>query len=130
MPIRYRQRLPSFFELPELLMRRTAMMTTGFVLIFLGIQLNLVQSYTLTPRFSNFLSENASANMAPQAIPNTPYNSPYYQASFGTSDPRIAPAFAPAAPPKTISPPTWLCWPVLFLGMVLFLHGFSMRRNF
>ncbi|MFK7768839.1 MAG: hypothetical protein AB8B55_16585 [Mariniblastus sp.] len=139
-------------------MRRTSTMTMGFVLIFIGIQLNLVETYVLTPRFSNFLSENRALDLtgqtqspfmnqaaavnsnrpmnfdpqlnANQNNPNAPYNSPYYQASFANGQ-MVAP-FSSAAnlgQPKTFSPPKWLCWPALFLGAVLFLQGLSIPRN-
>ncbi len=126
-------------------MRRTSVMTIGFVLIFIGIQLNLVKTYVLTPRFSNFLSVNAPRNESDSlAIAGNPnfdrtnpaYNSPYYQASF----PRNAAAnqqpvgLAPmmtqmSAPARAVSPPNWFCWPVLFMGTVMLLHGISMRRD-
>jgi len=38
-------------------MNRTVVMTLGFLLVFFGIQLNVVDSYTLTPRMANFLSD-------------------------------------------------------------------------
>jgi len=45
-------------------------MTLGFVLIFLGIQFALVDSYQLTPRVANFLSEQRQTpQLAPQAEP-------------------------------------------------------------
>ena len=91
-------------------MRRTTVMTIGFVLIFIGIQLNFVESYVLTPRVSAFLSkqsdryqQNVQLNGA--AIPAaTAQNSPYYQASH--TNPQIQ-NFNPiyAAGPTTISPP-------------------------
>ena len=107
-------------------------MTLGFVLIFFGIQLNLVESYELTPRFSNFLSENGGGGVmqpATNVVNTQQYNSPYYQASYPSNIPysqsnlSSAPGYV-----KTITPPSWLCWPVLFLGAVLFLHGLSKRR--
>lgn len=104
-------------------MRRSSIMTLGFVLIFLGIQLNLVQSYELTPRFSNFLSENGQ--MSNVATTNQKFNSPYYQASYPNvkvNQPNLFPGNV-----KTITPPTWLCWPVLFFGAVIFLHGLGKR---
>ena len=114
-------------------------MTLGIVLIFIGIQLNLVETYVLTPRFSNLLTENVSQFEAQpgtrsitQNANNSAYNSPYYQASY----PRVFAKRQPisVAPngmgvPKTVSTPTWLCWPVLFLGTVVFLHGLSVRRD-
>ena len=130
-------------------MRRTSVMTMGFVLIFIGIQLNLVETYVLTPRFSSFLSEHASPSQSPgfangtinpnsgfdpTVAQNSIQNSPFYQASYpgppgntalnGLN--RTAPNFAA---PKVVSPPNWLCWPILFLGTVVFLHGFSMSRG-
>ena len=130
-------------------MRRTSIMTMGFVLIFIGIQLNLVETYVLTPRFSNFLSENGvsdpSTGHPPTIIPNgmvnlnnnnqqnirnTPYNSPYYQASFPqVQPPQFSPVASLSGQAKTFSPPKWLCWPVLFLGAVLFLQGLAMQRH-
>jgi hypothetical protein len=114
-------------------------MTLGFVLIFVGIQLNLVETYVLTPRVSSFLSEHASSNPTDLANNdgllgnNSSYNSPYYQASYpnGSGLLNRGNVAAPAifGRPKTITPPSWICWPVLFLGTVVFLHGFSMRRD-
>lgn len=121
----------------EKTMRRTSIMTLGFVLIFIGIQLNLVETYVLTPRFSNFLMEG-SAQSQPMANSNaqnqnyTSYNSPYYQASFPNGSSSInqqKSQLTGLGTPKTVSPPSWLCWPILFLGTVVFLHGFSVRRD-
>ena len=107
-------------------MRRTKIMTIGFVLIFLGIQLNLIESYELTPRFSNFLSETGDASF-PTSL-NEPVNTPYYQAAF-RSQPKFGSAGVTPGYLKTITPPKWICWPVLFLGTVVFLHGFAKRRS-
>lgn len=128
-------------------------MTLGFVLIFIGIQLNLVDTYVLTPRFSSFLSEHASPTQPqgyvnglinpnsgvvdPAVAQNALQSSPFYQASYpGVQSNNVAmsgPVNRPVVPnyaaPKVVTPPSWLCWPVLFLGTVVFLHGFSMRRN-
>jgi len=110
-------------------MRRGTTMTLGFVLILIGIQLNVVQSYELTPRFSNFLSESGSIQGDRQASLNQPFNSPYYQASFENTS-FNQPANLPVpAPMKVISIPNWVCWPVLFLGAVVFLHGVSKPRD-
>ena len=128
-------------------MRRTSTMAIGFILIFIGIQLNLVETYTLSPRFSNFLSAHTRARPASNfnngngLIPNTGFqnpnfnqaNSPYSQASFqnGNNSLLPQPALVPSyGPPKVIRPPSWICWPVLFLGTVVFLHGFSTRGNY
>lgn len=124
-------------------MRRTSIMTLGFVLIFIGIQLHFVQSYVLTQRVSDFLSEKSGPVQAQPSYgfppanssANTAFNSPYYQASYGAGNSQ-APLVVPPAYGNTsvdsraVTPPRWLCWPILFLGTVVFLHGFSMRRNY
>ena len=119
-------------------MRRTSIMTLGFVLIFIGIQLNLVETYVLTPRFSNFLAENAvhpesQSSVFPFSGNNnsSAYNSPYYQASYPLTNIQQSQITGPVAlgVSKSVSTPTWLCWPILFLGTVVFLHGLSVRRE-
>lgn len=122
-------------------MRRTSIMTLGFVLIFIGVQLNLVETFVLTPRFSNFFSENGVAPsngvaLNPQLLNPANFDqygrqaaNPFYQASYpaGNSNPSfVPPAFSNQ---QQISPPNWICWPVLFLGTVVFLNGLSMRRD-
>ncbi len=102
-------------------------MTNGFVLVFVGIQLNLVQSYELTPRMSNFLSDHGDVPANIDSAPNQRLNSPYYQSSIPNVN--YNQTVNLAGPPKVITTPPWLCWPVLFLGTIVFLHGFSKRRE-
>ncbi len=109
-------------------MRRTKIMTIGFVLIFMGIQLNLVESYELTPRFSNFFHDYEDASNYPSATLNQPYSSNYYQTSFQNPDNQRLATLSPTTV-KTITPPSWYCWPVLFFGTVMVLHGFAKRQN-
>lgn len=133
-------------------MSRTVMMTIGFLFIFAGIQLNFVESYVLTPRMTEFLSDKFSNDQAIATLPNVQLdpqisqdlrNSPYQQAGYqpnGYSG-SIVPgqnanniAFRPVQGnaglrSRVISPPRWLCWPVIFLGAVLFLNGALMRRT-
>lgn len=115
-------------------MSRTSLVTMGFLLIFMGIQLHVVKSFTMTRSVSNFLSENFSANPAgineplpmplPQFDPNRQnYNSPYYQASYANQAAQYQRAPALNVGNRTINPPHWICWPVLFLGAVLLLQG-------
>ena len=103
-------------------------MTIGFVLILMGIQLNLVESYELTPRFSNFLSEYNDSEDYSAAAANQQFNSAYYQASFPNPNNQKLTAFSPMAV-KTVTPPSWICWPVLFFGAVMVLHGFAKRHD-
>ena len=111
-------------------MHRTTTMALGFFLIFLGIQLNVVERYVMTPRTANLMSSDGdftntfrdSADNLQQA--NTAYNSPYYQASYQAPTP--VSAYSPAS--REIRPPRWLCWPVLFLGAVILINGLTLRR--
>lgn len=97
-------------------------MTIGFVLIMVGIQLNLVESFELTPRFSNFLSDHGGANFQQSAAVN---NNPYQQVSYPST---TAVAMNPGmVPVKTVRPPSWLCWPFIFCGTVLVLQGLIKR---
>lgn len=116
-------------------MRRTSIMTLGLVLIFVGIQLNLVETYVLTPRFSNFLTEHADPQDSESSglslshnVNNGASNSPYYQASYpGANSQQMQKVGSALGGPKSVSTPSWLCWPILFLGTVVFLHGLSIR---
>jgi hypothetical protein len=121
-------------------MRRTSAMTLGIVLVFIGLQLNLVDTYVLTPRFSNFFSANGQSENLTAFSPSTNLNqvdngqfgSPFQQASYSANSglPNQLPTATNGLPgPRPISPPSWLCWPVLFLGTVVFLHGLSMERD-
>ncbi len=102
-------------------MRRIRIMTVGFVLAFIGLQLNVIDSYELNPRFSTLVAEHSQPADQFQPIqPTRP--SPYYQASW-------APVQNPGATSiltttKVVRPPRWICWPILFCGTVLVLHGF------
>jgi len=109
----------TFLILP---MNRTVMMTLGFLLIFAGIQLNVVDSYVMTPRMSRFLSDNFSNNQL-QAGTET-------IASFG--EPAVAAIPRPTLgfaniPNRVVRPPGWMGWAVMFLGAVFFLNGVIRR---
>jgi hypothetical protein len=105
-------------------MKRMKMMTLGFVLAMFGIQLNFVESFELTPRFSLFLSEQGSLPQPPNALPGS-HSNPYLQASFD----RTAETLATVTHKTTvISPPKWLCWPAMFFGTVLVLQG-AIRKD-
>ena len=125
-------------------MSRTATMAAGFFLIFTGLQLHLVESFTMTPRVSHFVNDNFSQRRPAAALnnavagdnfsnPRQDYNSPYYQASFGQPSGNqlaSAPVASISSPAQaTIVPPRWICWPVLFLGAFLLLQGATKSRD-
>jgi len=129
-------------------MSRTATMATGFFLILAGIQLHVVESFTMTPRVSHFFNDQFS-QQHPSALstlsnnidasgnfsgPRQNYNSPYYQASYSQSNGNQIASPGPVTPIRTsgqstIVPPRWFCWPVLFLGAFLLLQGATKPRD-
>lgn len=109
-------------------MSRTSIMTIGFLLIMMGIKLNLIESYVLSPSATRFWMERIEdptvamqAGYNPYGQTTAPVPSLFQQASFGLSN--------PALPQKTLTPPQWLCWPTFFFGFVLLLHGASLRGS-
>lgn len=113
-------------------MRRTSIMTLGLVLIFIGFQLNLVDTYVFTPRFSNLLADYAivEREVVAAGAPAEVRSSSYYQASYSNNNrAKSKPGKPSLGSQKKITTPTWLCWPILFLGTVVFLNGASNRRE-
>ncbi|MBN2477141.1 MAG: hypothetical protein JXB62_21210 [Pirellulales bacterium] len=83
----------------------------GLVLLFLGIQFRLVDSFVLTPEVTQFLAERSGHPIA--AVNST------------------AQLFAPEAKPivkKTVRAPEWLGWALASVGSVLILHSLGMKR--
>ena len=132
LPVKRQWRSAVFFPIfdGKNIMRRTSIMTLGLVLIFIGIQLNLVDTYVLTPRFSNLLADHATVEREVTREPVAVRSGGYYPASYASnSRANTKPPKSRLGVQKTISTPTWLCWPILFLGTVVFLNGFSIRRE-
>lgn len=82
----------------------------GLVVLFLGLQFRVVDSFVLTPELTKFLADRtghtiAAADHAVGAVVN-----------------------AEVVPPKTVSPPEWFSWALLSLGAVLVLQSLSMKR--
>ena len=98
-------------------MARINIMTIGLILVFLGAQFFFVRTYVLTPQASRFVAERLQDQ---SQISQNGAAPSYYRAAY---NPVVTPTTQ-----KRISPPTWLCWPTLFLGVVLFLHGIALRQ--
>ena len=117
-------------------MSRTTTMATGFFLILIGVQLHLVESFTLTPRVAHFLNDNfpqaTTTDLSPVpsenfSNPPQPFNSPYYQASFDR--PTTPSVGIRTVADRRIAPPRWFCWPVFFLGAFLLIQGLSQSQG-
>lgn len=111
-------------------MSRSKIMTIGFLLVMIGVQLNMVDTYTLTSKATRFLKSSLAQldDVNPgqnYSTYNSSYTSPYYQASYPNS------SYMPQqlnVPGKQLTPSTWYCWPVMFMGVVMVLHGVALKN--
>ncbi len=84
----------------------------GIVLLFLGIQLRMVDSYVLTQKATQFIQERAHKSGFRTA---NPYN---YQSTLMAAGPIAK---------KTIKHPRWTGWALVSVGAVLALHGLTLK---
>lgn len=87
----------------------------GALILLLGIQVRMVDTYVLTPQATKFLAER-SGNVT--------------LASAAESPGQFLAANTPATPllRKTIQPPEWLGWCFVSVGAVFVLHSLAMPR--
>ncbi len=79
---------------------------TGLVLLLLGIQFRMVESYALTPEAAKIVQKvGQSPDVASAANP-----------------------FGQAIVTKSVSPPDWLGWCLMSIGSVLILHSLAMKK--
>ena len=83
----------------------------GLACLLLGVQFRMVDSFELTPQFTQFLAERtghplASVNAATGFLPQSE---------------------KPMAR-KTVQPPDWLGFSLISVGAVLILHSFGMKK--
>ncbi len=83
----------------------------GLILIGIGIQLRMVDTYTLTPELTQFLAERTGHPLA----------------AVNASTSWFTPSAKPLAK-RVIDLPDWSGWGVLALGSVLALHAMSLRK--
>lgn len=81
----------------------------GLVLLLLGLQFRMVETYVLNEKASRFVSERLTASAA--------------DADGGPFMPALGPT-----PRRTLHPPTWLGHAVISVGAVLILHSLAMKR--
>jgi len=85
---------------------RNHYLAIGLLLLLLGVQLRLVESYTLNEKTSKFLVERMQSNSSGQP----------FLASFAPTTRRV------------IHPPDWLGWVLLSTGAVLVLQSLAMKK--
>jgi hypothetical protein len=90
-------------------MNRNSFFLLGLVLLLIGVQLRMVESYVLNEKTSRFLAERAQLSDGD-----------------GTIRPFLA-AIGPT-PRRTLHPPEWLGWSLMSIGSVLILHSLAMKK--
>jgi hypothetical protein len=85
---------------------RNHYLIAGLVLLFVGIQLRLVDSYVL--------NEATTRVLTPQSTGAMTRNNPLLASITPT-------------PRKVIKPPEWLGWALMSVGSVLVLHALAMK---
>jgi hypothetical protein len=85
---------------------RNHYLVLGVIVFLLGLQLRLVESFTLNDHVSKFIAARTA----------------------GSENRTILAAAGPSAPTKTISPPPWIGWCLLSVGSVLVLHSLAMKK--
>ena len=88
------------------------MLLIGAVLLFMGAQLRLVDSYVLTPKASQFVASQLHSSVEARRY------DPSYMYSVGPY-PEVA---------KTFTPPRWMGWACLSIGAVMVLHSLTISR--
>jgi hypothetical protein len=104
----------------EISMGRYRLMTIGFVLVLIGIQLYCVRSYSLTPQAAGFVQQRI---MEVDQATSTETARPFFNTSFANSF-----GGGSVAPSRDLTPPSWLKWAALFAGSVLILQGAALPK--
>ena len=90
---------------------RNQWFAAGVVIVLLGIQFRMVESYELTSEATRILARQTGHPVA--ALNDS------FESLTGRSQPM---------PKATLRPPEWLGWSLLSLGAVLILHSMAMRK--
>jgi hypothetical protein len=83
----------------------------GVILLFLGLECNLVETFVFTPEFTQFLADRTGHPMA----------------SVSATTQTLLQSDQPPAQ-KNWHPPEWLGWSLISIGSVLILHSWAMKR--
>jgi hypothetical protein len=81
----------------------------GLVILFLGLQFRMVESYVLNDKASAFLSQRLKL------------------VASSEGDGSFMPAAGPA-PLRTVRPPVWLGYAFISVSAVLILHSLAMKK--
>jgi len=92
-------------------LNRNQFFLAGVLVLLLGIQFRMVDSFVLNPQFAKMISKKQRRPVA--------------TASFSIQ--ALMPVKTPA-PARKVNPPDWIGWALLTVGSVLVLHAITMRK--
>ena len=82
----------------------------GIMVLLLGLQVRMVQSYVLTEKATGYLAKHSPSQSSAQQVASS-----LGGAGLGLTR-------------KVLSPPDWLGWCLLSVGAVVVLHSLAMPR--
>jgi hypothetical protein len=91
---------------------RNQFLFAGLLCLLMGGQLRLVDTFQLTPEFTQYLAERSNHPMA----------------SVGATSQTLTQSDAPPIPGKVVRPADWIGWSLISLGAVLVLHSAAMKK--
>ena len=89
--------------------RRYQWLTIGVIVFLLGLQIRMIDSYTLNPKSAQFMAEKFGKT----TIQSTSFFRPMSMTTYHS---------------RTIRPPQWLGWVLMSVGAVLTFHSLAVRR--
>ena len=90
---------------------RNQFLFAGLLCLFLGAEFRAVDTFELTPKFTQFLAERTGHPLAGVSATT--------QTESQSDDPPIK---------KIVQPPDWIGWALISVGAVLVLHSFGMKK--
>ncbi|MCR4415257.1 MAG: hypothetical protein NUV77_22775 [Thermoguttaceae bacterium] len=90
---------------------RNQVFIAGVVLVLLGIEFRMIDSFVLNPRVTKLLAEQTKHPVATASST---------MESLVGAEPRL--------PPKTVKPQEWIGWLLVSVGSVLILHSMTMPK--
>jgi hypothetical protein len=97
------------FESLAMEINRNQYFMVGLILLFVGFQVRMVETFVLNERASRFIAERLMIG------------------GESADNQQILPAAGPT-PRRTLRPPVWLGYALVSMGAVLVLHSLAMKR--
>jgi hypothetical protein len=103
--------MPAFAESAPMDLNRNQFFLIGMVVLLLGLQLRLVESYVLNEKATQFIAKR----WPDKPVASTDLNGSFFAAQGPSSLRRVV-------------PPKWIGYMLLSVGGVLILHALSMKK--